>query len=343
MIDNIKEIGRRVKVHNVTVTAAGIAFYGLLALVPTLLALVSVYGLIADPADVEAQVADLSGSLDEDTAGFVEGILKDVIGDSESTGDNSGVIGRWATLIFSILFALFSASGAVQKLINTISVAYEVEESRPGWKVRGMAYLFTAAAIVGVALMIFTIGVVPTLLDQVNLGSAAETAITVLQLPVLGLLFAGALTVLYRYGPDRLVKTPWRNPGAVVGTLLFVFFAIAFSIYSSNVGAMPASYGLLGSIAALMIFLQLTAIAVIVGAEVNSAIEARSPATVPAAGAVAVRSDSPTATMATAAAPASFSAARADDMEQSDPQPLSFGKALAGLLALFALGRGIKD
>lgn len=342
MIENIKEIARRVKVHNVTVTAAGIAFYGLLALVPTLLALVSVYGLVADPSDVESQVAELSGSLDEDTANFLKSTLTDIIGDSESTGSNSGVVGRWAALIFSILLALFSASGAVQKLVNTISVAYEVEESRPGWKVRGMAYLFTAAAIVGVALMIFTIGVVPTLLDQVDLGGAAENAITILQLPVLGLLFAGALTVLYRYGPDRPIKTPWRNPGALVGTLLFVFFAIAFSIYSSNVGLMPASYGLLGSIAALMIFLQLTAIAVIIGAEVNSALEARSAAAASVTGASGtVVSQPASATSLTPAA--ALSASGSVDEEPSEPQPLSFGKALAGLLALFALGRGIKD
>lgn len=337
MVANIKELGRRIKAHNVTVSAAGIAFYGLLALVPTLLALVSVYGLIADPADVETQVEDLSSSLDETTSAFLTETLKGVIGEADENGNGgSGVIGRWLTLIFSIAFALFSASGAVQKLMSTVSVAYEARETRSGWRVRGLAYLFTAAAIVGVSLMIFTIGFVPTILDRVDLGGAAESAITILQLPVLGLLFAGALAVLYRYGPDRDRRTPWRNPGAIVATLLFIFFAIAFSIYSANVGLLPASYGLLGSIAALMIFLQLTALAVIIGAEVNGAIEVRTAA---AAAAAAARASTHRAAPGIASGVAAI-----DHAEEDGQQPvLSFGKALAGLIALFALARGVKD
>lgn len=326
MVANIKELGRRIKAHNVTVSAAGIAFYGLLALVPTLVALVSLYGLVADPSDIQSQLESIE-SLDDDTRGFLETQLNDIVGAAEEgveARESSSSVGRWFGLFIGLALALFSASGAVQKLIGTVSVAYEARESRPGWKLRGMAYLFTAAAIVGVALMILTIGVIPAVLDELDLGDTASSLASILPLPILGVLFSGALTVLYRYGPDREVRTPWLNPGAIVATLLFVFFSIAFSVYSANIGLMPASYGLLGSIAALMIFLQLTAVAVIVGAEVNGAIEVRR---MPGQAVVGQP----------------FTGGRPiGSGVEPEAKPLSFGKALAGVAALLALGRSIQ-
>ena len=326
MLANLKELPGRISDHNVTVASAGIAFYGLLALVPTLIALVSTYSIVTDPAEIESQVADLAGSLDAETQAFVRNLLEDIVGDTEDPGRS---IGAWLSLIAGIALALFSASGAVQKMINTISVAYDATESRPGWKQRLMAYGFTAAAIVGVTLMALVVGAVPAILDRVSLSGGAEVGVTIVQFPVLGLLFGLALTVLYRYSPDRDPRTPWLNPGAITGTLLFIFFAIAFSFYSANIGVLPASYGLLGSIAALMIFLQLTALSVIIGAEVNGAAES---AAVPSAAQAAVSARR--SVVGRLSSPAG---------ERADQKTLSFGKALAGLIALFVLGRGAGD
>lgn len=330
MLGHLREMQRRIKAHNVVVASAGVAFYGLLALVPTLIALVSIYGLVADPADIEQQVADIAGELDEGTRDLLVNQLQDIVGAEEAEGEGGGsVFGRWFALIFGIALALWSSSGAVQKLIGTVAVAYEAEEGRAGWKVRGMAYLFTAGAIIGIGLMILVIGVMPNLLSRVDLGGLAETAIAIGQYPVLAILFAGALTILYRYGPDRDPRTPWRNPGAIVATVLFLVFAIAFSIYSANVGAMPASYGLLGSIAALMIFLQLTTIAVIAGAETNSMVEEARAEEL--AGMATVAGGGTGSTVRANGAGSSTNGAAAPD--------LSLGKALAGLAALFVLGR----
>jgi membrane protein len=163
--------------------------------------------------------------------------------------------------------------------------------------------------------MVTVVGIVPAVLSVVDLGRPAEAAIAIGQFPAFALLFAGCLTVLYRYSPDRRVKTPWRNRGAVVATLLWVVLAVAFSLYSSNVGAMPASYGLLGTVAALMIFLQLTALAVVIGAEVNAELESRR------------RPDAATL-------PAGIEVIR------TTPEPIGLGTALLGLVALFLLGGG---
>ncbi len=325
MMAGLKELSSRIKDHNITVAAAGIAFYGLVALVPTLIALVSIYSIVTDPAEIESQVNDLAGSLDSDTQGFVKGVLEDIVGDTEDPGRS---IGAWVSLIGGIALALFSASGAVQKLINTITVAYDATETRPGWKLRLMAYGFTAGAIVGFAMMALVVGAVPAILDQVNLSGGTEAAITIFQFPALGFLFGFALTVLYRYSPDRDPRTPWRNRGAIVGTLLFVCFAVGFSFYSSNIGVLPSSYGLLGSIAALMIFLQLTALSVIIGAEVNGMAEADTPPEFASAPVTSSRSVAGRLPVAAA---------------QSGQKTLGFGKALAGLVALFVIGRAAGD
>lgn len=341
----VKEILARIKFHNVTVSAAGVAFYGLLALVPTLIALVSVYALVADPAEIETQVTEAAGSLDDDTRGFVTSTLKGIVGDVETAGDGepangesaSGIVGRVTGLALGLLVALFSASGAVQKLMGTVNQAYGVMDQRPGWKVRGLAYLFTAGAIVGVALMAFSISALPQILDRVELGGAAETLLNVLRLPILAALFGGGLTILYRYGPDRSRRTPWRNPGALVAMVLFVVFAIGFSIYSSNVGEMPAAYGFLGSIAALMIFLQLTALSVIIGAEVNAAVEE---------GFITNQDEAPVRSVANArqsqavTPQAATSQAVTPEHRSQRGEPLSFGKAMASMAAMYILGRG---
>lgn len=316
--DHLKALPKRISRHNVTVAAAGIAFYGLLALVPTLLATLSIYGLISDPEEIEAQITDAAGSLDADMQSVITGLLTDI-----STSD-----GNVFALMVSIALALFSSSGAVQKLMTTIAVAYEVSETRPGWQMRILAYGLTAAAIVSVVLMVFLVGVLPEILQRVDLSDGVATLINVVRIPAFGLFFVFALTVLYRVAPDRSPKTPWRNPGALVATCLWLLFALAFNYYSSNIGAMPASYGLLGTVAALMIFLQLTAIAVIVGAEYN-----------------AEREEALTEAATTIAGAAAFAAGDGAGGEDEGRarlrvvETLPLGKALAGLVALVLLGR----
>jgi membrane protein len=300
-----KELLRRMTLHNVTVTSAGIAFYGLLALVPTLTALVAIYGLVADPAEIESQIADTTESLSENAAATVTEMLEGIVNEVKGSAT--------VVLIGSILIALFSASGAVQKLLGAVKMAYDHEDDRPGWQVRIGSYLFTAAAIIFVAILASLISVVPQLLDLVDVGGSAETTIGIVRLPMVAMLFMGALTVIYRYGPGRKPRTPWINPGAFVGGGLFILSAIGLSIYTSSIGSLPASYSVLGSVAAIMIFLQLAALSVIIGAEVNGIVES------------------------TADEPA---VAHRQPVVVEPAEPVSFAKAMAGVATLVLLGRG---
>lgn len=326
IIETVKALLERFGDHNLMVVTAGIAFYGLLSLVPSLVAVVSVYGLVnqGNEEEIKDQIANAAGSLDENTLAFVEGQLTDIT----SSGGNV------LALAFGLLLALWSASGAVQKLMATIATAYEAEEERAGWKVRILAYALTAGAVVGIVLIVSIVGVIPAVLSTVELGGPAEAAIRILQFPAAAALLALGLTVLYRYGPDRNPKTPWFNVGALVATGVWVLVAVAFSWYSSNIGAMPASYGLLGTVAALMIFLQLTSLSTIIGAEVNAIVEGAGADADPAA-AIGGR-----ATTGRLAATGSTAARRRGQV--TDAEPLGLATAIGGLVALFVLSRGGK-
>ncbi len=310
MKSTLLELQRRIGAHNVVVISAGIAFYGLLTLIPVLTALVATYALFSDATEIEDQVTEAASALDGSTRELITEQITDIV---ESMQGSATIV-----IIGSILLALFSASGTVQKLLGAVNVAYEHIETRPGWRVRLLSFGFTAAAIVMVVTLLALISAAPLVLDQIDLGAGAELAIGLARLPVAMVLFILGLTVLYRYGPGRRPRTPWVNPGALVGGGLFLMFALALSIYTNSVGGLPPSYGLLGSVAVLMIFLQLTSIAVIVGAEVNGIVEEET-----AADTEAHR----------------LPGRRPVNEVTADAEPLSFGKALAGLVALSLFGR----
>ncbi len=330
----MKRFGR----HNVTVIAAGIAFYSLLALLPTLVAMTGLYSLVSDPQEILDQVDELAANFDQpdntDTGDLIRSFGNAAVpkNDDGSVKDDgfstAGLIG----VLAAVLFALFSASGATQKLMNIVNAAYEAHESRPGLFLRGLAYLFTAAAILFVVALIGLLGVIPAAASSADLGGRAEAAVNVAIYPILAVLFILALTILYRYSPDRPRRTPWRNKGAVVATVLWVLSAIVFSFYARNVGNFGAAYALIGGIAGVIIFFQLTSISIIVGAEVNAVLEDPANAVDRAVGdRVAGPVSRPVDRM---------NAAAGEQMAVPVPtEPIGLGTALAGMAALFVLGR----
>ena len=132
----IKNILARIKAHNVVIMAAGIAFYATLALVPTLIALVSIYSIVTDPTEISDQIDSLAANMDPGTAALVKDQLTIAVAEAKNSGPTALAVG--------IFLALFSASGAVQKLVLSVNLAYGAVEGRKGWKVRGIAWLFTA-------------------------------------------------------------------------------------------------------------------------------------------------------------------------------------------------------
>jgi membrane protein len=175
-------------------------------------------------------------------------------------------------LVVSILVALLAASKGMLSMVTALNIAYDEEETRKFLRLRGLALLLTVgaalAAVIGVGAMV----VVANLAEA--LGTFGEIVVTVLRWPVLAALAALILAMLYRYAPDRdAAAWRWVTPGAVAATLLLLVASVGFSIYVRNFGSYNETYGSLAAVVVLLLWLFLTAYAVVFGAELDSEAE----------------------------------------------------------------------
>ncbi len=253
----------RVREHNTTLVAAGVAFYAFLALVPTLVALISVYGLVADPADVRQQVQDLSSSLPAEVEDFLVYQLTQII--------NANRSGLSVTLVVAIVLALWSASGGTAALITGIHVAREREEPTGFVAKKGKALLLTLAAIVFLAIVIFLVAAVPPLLDDAGLGDAGRLAFDILRWPVLAVVMLIGIGLLYRFsaGPHPRAWLGVVTLGAVVAMVVWLVVSGLFAAYTANFASYGKTYGALASIVVVLLWLWLTCLALLIGAETD--------------------------------------------------------------------------
>jgi membrane protein len=255
------------KEDNVSLLAAGVAFYALLALVPALIAAVAVYGYFADPSDIERQVSDLLGAAPAEVRDLVVSQLEQITQDRQSAIGLSAIIG--------IVVALWSASSGTKQLIAAINAAYDETETRKFFALRGLSLALTIGAILFLLVTVALIAFLPAILDAVGLGGGAgRTVATVLRWPLLAVVFVGGLAVLYRLAPDRdNAEWRWVSIGAVVAAVLWLAGSALFSVYTARFASYDQTYGSLGSIVVLMLWLLLTAYAIILGAELNAETE----------------------------------------------------------------------
>jgi membrane protein len=255
---------QQIKEDNIPLLAAGVAFYAFIALFPALIAAVTVYGLVSDPAEVEEQIAGFADTLPEDAASLLTTQLTDIAGSSSSA------LG-WG-LLLSLGGALFAASGGVQNLIKAVNIAYDEEETRGFLKLRALALALTLGAIVFIVVAIGLIAVLPVLLD--GLGAVGRIAAQVARWVGLVVFVMAALAVVYRFAPDRDdPKFRWVGLGSGVATLLWVLGSAAFSLYVSNFGSYGETYGALAGVVILLLWLWLTSLIILIGAEINSETE----------------------------------------------------------------------
>ncbi len=247
--------------------AAGVAFYALLALFPALIALVTLYGLVADPLEVESHLLWVTRVLPP-AADLVREEIRDAV-----SAKNSGLS---LGLIVSVSAAVWTASGSVNALIMALNSAYEEDEGRSLWKLRGLVLLFTLATLLLGLLALGFVVVIPSALKIIGLRSIATLLMDLLRWPLLALLMMLGLTLFYSYGPDRVPRRfKWVSSGAVVATALWLFGSGMFSLYVSNFGSFNQTYGALGGGIVLLLWLFLSAFVVLLGAEINSEIERR--------------------------------------------------------------------
>jgi membrane protein len=256
-----------VKEDQVPLLSAGVAFYLLLALFPALAAVVSVYGLIADPEQVSQQVTDLAGTLPEEAQSLIVDQLERITNEQQGIG---------VALAVSVIAALWAASSGIKHLIGAINAAYDERESRKFLKLRGLSLALTAGGVLFAAVAVGVMAVLPAVVDQLPLGAVGRALVQVGSFALLAVGFMVALAVLYRYAPDRdQAKWRWVSWGAAIATVLWILASVGFSVYVSNFGSYGETYGSIGAVIVLMLWLVITAFAILLGAEINAEIEAQ--------------------------------------------------------------------
>ena len=262
----LKRTKQQVKEDNVPLLAAGVAFYMFLALFPALIAAITIYGLVADAQQVEQQIQSLTDTLPEDAASLLETSLTNIATTS------STALG-WGLLV-SLGGALFAASGGVQNLVKAVNIAYDEEETRGFLKLRALALLLTIGGVLFVAVAAGLVAVLPVVFDAVGLGGFALVAAQIARWLGLLVFVLVALAVLYRLAPDRDdPKFRWVGLGSLVATVLWLIGSVGFSLYVSNFGSYGKTYGALAGVVVLLLWLWLTSLIVLIGAEINSETE----------------------------------------------------------------------
>ena len=250
---------------HVSISAAGVAFFGLLAIFPAIAALIGVAGMVLEPAAIEEQLAQAAAVLPENAAQ----ILQD---QARKIAQNSG--GATFAAIGGILLALYSASSGMRTLMESMNIAYDEEEKRGFVRLYATSLVLTLILIVGAVVALGALLVLPAVLGTIGLGRVFEAVLTYGRWPVLALLMILGLAIIYRYGPSReSARWRWITPGSVVATVLWLIASIAFSIYVRNFGSYNETYGSLGGVIILLMWFWLSAFAVLLGAELNAEME----------------------------------------------------------------------
>lgn len=257
------EIGR----DNLSIVAAGVAFYSLFAIFPAISAFVTVYGLVTDPAEIERQLAPLRDFVPGEAFGILEQQTHAVA--SKATGTLS------LGLVFSLALAIWSATKGTNSLFTALNIAYEEREKRGFVSLTAWSLAFTIGGILFVLISLLIVAAVPVALAIFgSTGTTVELALLVLRWVVMAMLMMAALGLLYRYGPSRATaQLQWVSPGAIAATILWLLGSVGFSLYVRNFGSYDKTFGSLGAVVVMLMWFYISAYVVCLGAELNAELE----------------------------------------------------------------------
>jgi membrane protein len=252
---------------NMTDWAAALTYYGLLSLFPALIALVSIVGLVGDPVTTTKTITEMVAKLGPSSAADT------FAGPINSITSNRGTAG--VLFIVGLATALWSASGYVGAFMRAANVIYETPEGRPFWKLRPLQILVTLVMLVLLAMvamaLVLTGPVVTAVAGPLGIGSTAVSIWNIAKWPVLLIVVVTMFAVLFYSAPNvKLAGFKWVTPGAVLAIVVWLVASAGFAFYVANFGSYDKTYGTLGGLVCLLVWLWLTNIALLLGMELNS-------------------------------------------------------------------------
>jgi membrane protein len=246
--------------------AAGVVFYALLALFPAITALVSLYGLFAQSSTIQEHLAFLTTLM----PGAAVTIIDEQIARVVSKGNTQLGFG----FLIGLGIALWSANAGMKALIDALNIVYEEEEKRGFFTLNLVTLAFTMGAILALLFAIAAVVALPLLLERLGLGSFTNLLVEFGRWPILMLGLIVGLAVLYRYGPSRREpKWKWVSIGSLLASVLWIAGSAALSFYLEKYAHYDATYGTLGTGIGLMVWMWMTTIVILLGAELNSEME----------------------------------------------------------------------
>jgi membrane protein len=258
----VSQLAPRMREHRLTLVSAGVAFYAFLAFVPTLISVVSVYGLVADPDDVERQVDNVASALPDDVRTFIVSQLQ-AISDANRAGLS-------ITLAVAVIVALWSASGGMAALLSGLRVAHGADDPKSFVAKRGLALLLTLGAIFVLVAVIWLLAFLPAFIEEVGLGDSGRIVFGIVRWPILAAVMVVALGWLYRLALPRIERHGLGTVGAIVGTAIWLVVSALFAFYTASFASYSKTYGALASIVVVLLWLYLSVLAVLIGAEVDA-------------------------------------------------------------------------
>jgi membrane protein len=250
---------------NIPLLASGVAFWAMLSIFPAMLALIAIYGLVADPSQVGEQVGNALGSVSKDVRDQIVTQLTEIASSKQQSGFG---------LIFSVLVLLWSASSGTQNLMQAVTTAYEQKETRGFVKMRATALVLTLAGVLFAVVVIAAVGVVPVVVDRLVSSGPLKVVALVGEGLVLFLLVVTVLTGVYRFAPaNKPAGLRWASPGAVIAALLWTVGTVAFAFYVQNFSSYANTYGALAGVVIFMLWLYLSSYIVLLGALINAEAE----------------------------------------------------------------------
>jgi membrane protein len=251
---------------HVALAAAAVAFYSFLAMIPALVATVSLLGLVAQGREPQAVIDDVFGALPGEAQTLLSEQLEAITAQSSGSLSFGFVIG--------IALSVWTASSAIGQLVTAINIAYDEDETR-NWARRKLSAIgLTLGAIVYVAFAVFCVVAVPDVIARTGLGVGARRLLNLAVWPGLAGSFLVALALLYRFAPDRRpARWRWVSVGSVCAVVAWIVATLGFRVYVSQFGSYNETYGSLAGVVVVLLWLWLTAIVILVGAEINAELE----------------------------------------------------------------------